>query len=54
METLVELNETELLNIQGGDKFMHDLGVVIGKIGGWLENFAEACEGMELGSIHAK
>mgnify|MGYP001113627621 CR=1 FL=1 len=51
MENLIELNNNELLNIQGGDKYLRNLGISLGKIGGWLENMAE---GFEWGTIHCK
>lgn len=35
---LTELSNDEILIIDGGDKFMHDLGVAVGNIVNWLKS----------------
>ena len=41
---LRELNYEELVNISGGGpgKTVHDIGVGIGKLGGWIANMVDA------------
>ncbi|GEM_PF-2604249 len=42
MENLIELNSNELLTIDGGDRFLHDLGQSLGIILGGIVNIATA------------
>jgi hypothetical protein len=38
---LVELSESELIEIEGGDPFMKDLGRFIGALGGYAFNLSK-------------
>ncbi len=40
--TVVQLTNSELVQVNGGDKFMHDLGYAIGWIAGEIEDAYDA------------
>lgn len=39
---IIELNKIEVVSINGGDKFLHDLGNVAGELVNWLEDWANS------------
>ena len=54
MEKLVELNSDELLNIQGGDKWLRNLGLACGDIIGNLANMLDTVSaGMQNSNMNA-